>query len=89
MLVVSPGGVVAVVVVLSLIPRSGYAHPEGLSRADPHTGLLPFMTAAVAEEALDNENMITKEERNKEQQNVYCVISAATERPEVIIHCVK
>ena len=77
------------VVVLSLIPRSGCAHPEGLSKADPHTGLLPFMTAAVAEEDLDNENMITKEERNKEQEMCTASFLLLRKRPEVIMHCVK
>ena len=65
------------------------AHPEGLSRADPHTGLLPFMTAAVAEKDMDDENMIRKEERNKEQEMFTTSFLLLRKRPEVIMHCVK
>ena len=67
------------------------AHPEGLSRADPQTGLLPFMTAAaVAENDMaDEENMITKEKRIKEQEMFTTSFLLLRKRPEVIMHCVK
>ena len=65
------------------------AHPEGLSRADPRTGLLPFMTAAVAEKDLDNESMITNEGKNKEQDMFTTSFLLLRKKPEVIMHCVK
>ena len=62
------------------------AHPEGLGRVDPQTGLLPFMAAAAA---ACRQNITKHDEMNgkdREQEAFTTSFLLLRKRPEVIMH---
>ena len=58
------------------------AHPEGLRRADPQNGLLPFMAAAASSKNIKNSS------KNKDQDAFTTSFLLLRKRPEVIMYCV-
>jgi len=62
------------------------AHPEGLGRIDPRTGLLPFMTAAASGQK--DQDVVGVNGTNKELEIFTTSFLLLQKRPEVIMHCV-
>ena len=60
------------------------AHPEGLCRRDPQTGLLPFMMAAASTKHV--KNAIGTNSRNEDQDAFATSFLLLRKRPEVIMH---